>query len=182
MRSVSVPPSRSNVRSSSTRSSFACIAGSERRDFVEHDRAALGHLEPSRLARDGAGERSALVAEKFGFDELGGQAGAIDLQERRVAARAAFVNPARELILARAAFAGDQQRSRRLGKFFRDFEDAPRGRISRNPGNVRGAHGCAASPSDSSRDSEGLRGRREIEALGAAPEPFEIVVFAARVR
>ena len=99
-------------------------SGSERRDFVEHDGAALRHLEASRLARHGAGERAALVAKKLGFDKLRRQAGAIDFQERRVAARAALVNPARELIFAGAAFAGDQQRGGGFGELFGNFEDA----------------------------------------------------------
>ena len=116
---VSVPPRRSNVRSSSTRRSLACIAGESAATSSRTMRAALRHFEAARLARDGARERAALVAEKFGFDEFRGQAGAINFQERRFAPRTALMNPARELVLARAAFAGDEQGGGRGRRAFR---------------------------------------------------------------
>ena len=111
------------------------MRGSERGHFVEDDRSALRHFQPARLARDGAGKRAALVAKKFGFDQLRGQAGAIDFQKGRVAARAVLVNPARKLIFARAAFAGDQKRGGGVGNLFGDFEDALRRGIGGDPRN-----------------------------------------------
>ena len=116
-------------------------AGRERRHFVEHDRSALRHFQAAGFARDRAGERAAFVAEKFGFDQLGRQAGAVDFQKGSIVARAAFMNPARELIFPRAAFAGDQNRGRGVGDFFGEFENAPRSGIGRDPGNLRGGHG-----------------------------------------
>ncbi len=124
-------------------------SGRKRRHFVEDDRAALRHLEPARLARHRARKRPALVAEKLGFDKLRGQAGAVNFQERRIAARSALVNPARELILAGAALAGDQKRGRGLGEFFGEFENAQRSRVGRHPHDVRRAHASVVPPSDS---------------------------------
>ena len=114
-------------------------AGRERGHFVEDDRAALRHFEAAGLARHRAGESAAFVAEKFGFDELGRKAGAINFQKGRVAARAVLVNPARELIFARTAFAGDEQRGGRLGELCGELENATRGGIGGDPGNVRAA-------------------------------------------
>src|SRR5580658_3926027 len=51
-------------------------------DLVEEEGAAVGELEASRLARYGAGEGSALVAEELALDELLGNRGAVDLDER----------------------------------------------------------------------------------------------------
>ena len=140
IRSVSVPPSRSNVRSSSTRKSFACITDESAATSSRIDRAAERHLETPGLARDGAGERPAFVTEEFRFHQLGGQAGAIDFQEWRVVAGTVLVNPARELVFTGAALAGDQKRGRRFGKLSRDFEDALGGRIGGDPDDLRGAH------------------------------------------
>src|ERR1700739_2684143 len=84
-------------------------AARERGGFVEDDRAALRHFEAALLASDGAGEGAALVAEKFGFDEFGRKAGAINFQKRRVATWSVLVNPACQLILSSATLAGDEQ-------------------------------------------------------------------------
>jgi hypothetical protein len=87
---------------------FALCPSRECGDFVENNRAAAAEFEPSEFAFDGAGESSALVAEEFAFDQIWRKAGAINLQKGRIAARAEFVHEAREVVLARAAFAGDQ--------------------------------------------------------------------------
>ncbi len=102
---------------------FGLHAGSERGDFVEDDRAALRHFEAARLARHGARERSALVAEKFGFDKFGRKAGAINFQKWRIATRTMLVNPARELIFSRAAFTGDQRVVVAVRRVFRRFRE-----------------------------------------------------------
>ena len=57
-------------------------------DLVEEERAAVGLLEEAALARLGAGERAALVAEELALDQLARDRGAVDLDERRVLARA----------------------------------------------------------------------------------------------
>ena len=102
-----------------------------------HDRAGLRHFQAAEFARDGAGEGAALVAEKFGFDQFGRQAGAINFQERSVVARAVLVNPARELIFAGAAFAGDQHGGGGVGDFVGKFEDVLRRGIRATQGMVR---------------------------------------------
>ena len=130
MRIVSVPPRRSNWRSSSTRKSLACVAGSKRRDFIEHDGSAQRHFQAAELSLDRAGEGAPLVPEQFRFDKFRRQAGAIDFQERRIAPGAVLVNPAREMIFAGAAFAGDQKRGGGVSDFSREFEDALRRRAS----------------------------------------------------
>ncbi len=101
-------------------------AGSERGDFIENDRAALREFEAAGLRRDGAGERAFLVSEEFRLDELGWKAGAIDFQKWRVMARPLLVNPARELIFARAAFAGDENSRSRASHFAGEIEHALR--------------------------------------------------------
>ena len=42
--------------------------------------------KPARLARDGAGEGAFLVAEQLAFQQAGGDGGAIELDERALAA------------------------------------------------------------------------------------------------
>ena len=82
------------------------VAGASARHFVEHNRAALRHFEPARLARHRARKRAALVPKKFRFDKFRRKARAINLQEGSIAPRAMLVNPARQLIFAGAALAG----------------------------------------------------------------------------
>ena len=79
-------------------------------DFVEQQRAAIGFLELADAPRDGAGERALLVAEQFGFQQVLRNRRAIDADERLVGARGFAVDVARQHFLARAAFAGDQDR------------------------------------------------------------------------
>src|SRR5580700_6974348 len=52
--------------------------GRQRSDFVEDNCATLRHFEAALLASDGAGKGSALVAKKFGFNELSRKAGTIN--------------------------------------------------------------------------------------------------------
>ena len=81
-------------------------------DLVEKDRAAVGLLEPAGARGVGAGEGAAVVAEEFGFEQRLGDGGAVDLDERRVAAAAREVHGACEQLLAGARFA-EQQHARR---------------------------------------------------------------------
>ena len=129
------------------------------------------------------------MAEKFGFDEFGGQARAINLQERRVVALSLLVNPASELVFAGAAFAGDEKRCARIGNFVGKLEDALRGGAFCHPGNSRVrrgadgrrsggvAHGCVVPESGAlgeengpPRDDEcgGTSSGEGISARGAA--------------
>ena len=144
---------------------FCLHARSKRRHFIENDRAALRHFEAARLARHGAGESAALVAKKLRFHQLRRKAGAIDFQERRVAAGAMVVDPAGQLIFARAAFPGNQKVGRCFGKFLRGFEDSQRGRLGGYPSNRCGrccghccGYCCVLLRSDSPRASGGVPG------------------------
>ena len=131
-------------------------AGGKRGDFVEDDRSGLRHFQAAGFARNGAGECAALVSEQFGFDELGRQAGAINFQERCIVARAALVDPARELVFARAALAGNQDSGGSAGYFFRKFQHALGSGVCRNPGNLSGrAHGFLLAPNGSLHKNHG---------------------------
>ena len=70
------------------------------------------------LARRGAGERAAHVAEQLGFEQRLGHGGAVHLDERHVALRAAIVDRARDHLLAGAGLARDEHRAPRLGDDF----------------------------------------------------------------
>ena len=69
-------------------------------DLVEKQRAALGLLEQAALARFGAGECAALVAEQLAFQQIVRQRAAVDRNERKIAARAQVVERARGQLLA----------------------------------------------------------------------------------
>ena len=121
---------------------FRLHAGGERCNFVEDDGSGLRHFQAAGFARDSPGERAAFVAEQFGFDELGRQAGAINFQEWRVVPWAALMDPARELVFAGATFTCDQHGCGGAGNFFGEIEDPPGRGVGCNPGNGRGgAHG-----------------------------------------
>jgi hypothetical protein len=79
-------------------------------DLVEKDGAAVGLLEAAAAVFIGAGEGAALVAEKFGFEQLVGQRAAVLDDEGLVGAPAAVVDGARQHFLAGARFAADQHR------------------------------------------------------------------------
>jgi len=67
------------------------------------------------------------MTEQLRFHKLGGKARTVNLQEWSVAAGAAFVNPARKLVLARSAFASYQDRGRGVGQLLGDFKNVLRG-------------------------------------------------------
>ncbi len=67
-------------------------------------------LELADAARDRAGERALLVAEQLGFEQVLGDRGAIDRDERRARAVRFRVHEARQHLLAGAGLAGDQHR------------------------------------------------------------------------
>src|SRR5258708_6380072 len=100
---------------------------------MEEDGAAPAEREAAELARESAGEGSALVAEEFALDKLRGQTGAIDFQKGRIAAGTQLMDDARKIILARAAFAGDEGRRWRGGAFLRELEQTQRRPVCRDP-------------------------------------------------
>src|SRR5205085_1266490 len=72
-------------------------------DLVEEDGPLVGELELARLLAGGAGEGAPLVAEELGLEQLAGQRGAVDLDERLSAPRRPLVQGARDAFLADAA-------------------------------------------------------------------------------
>ena len=74
-------------------------------DFVEEDRAAVGLLELADLLLGRARERSLLVPEQLGLDQLLGDRRAVHLDEPLAAAQAVAVDRARDQLLADAALA-----------------------------------------------------------------------------
>src|SRR5207247_844915 len=72
-------------------------------DFVEEDGAAIGLLELADLLLGGARERSLLVPEQLGLDQLLGDGGAVHLHEPLAAAQAVAMDGPRDELLADAA-------------------------------------------------------------------------------
>jgi len=132
MRSVSVPPRRSKVRSCKTRRSLPW-APVERAATSSRTIVPLPPSSNAEFAFDGAGESAALVAEEFALHEIWRKAGAINLQEGCIAARAEFVHEACEVVFAGTAFAGDQKSCRCDGDFLGQFKEAERCGILGDP-------------------------------------------------
>jgi hypothetical protein len=115
-------------------------SGRQRRDFIENDGARPTQLESAQLALDGARKCAKFVAKEFAFHQIWREAGAINFQKRRVAARAKFMDQTGEMILARAAFPSDKKRRRGSGDFLREFEKTLRSEIFRDPRQSLRAH------------------------------------------
>src|SRR5262245_7085977 len=77
-------------------------------DLVEEERAAVGQLELAAAPRQSARERTLLVTEQLGLDQLLGDGGAVDLDEGALAARGLHVDRPRYQLLAAAVLAVDQ--------------------------------------------------------------------------
>jgi len=105
---------------------FCLRARRESGDFVEDDGAGAAELEAAEFAVNGSGEGAPFVAKEFAFDEIGRKRGAVDFEKRSVTARAEFVNKTREMVLARAGFAGNEKRCGRRRDFLRELEQAER--------------------------------------------------------
>src|SRR3989475_9133630 len=78
------------------------------RDFVEEQRAAPGLLEPTDLARDGAREGALLVPEQLALEQVLGNGGAVDRDERPRGLRAVMMDGAGHDLLARPRLALDE--------------------------------------------------------------------------
>ena len=105
---VSVPPSRSNSRSCSTRSSLTCVARlmspiSSRNSVPPSASSKRPFFRASR-----AGERALLVAEQLRLDQAVGQRRAADLDERLLRAQRVVVDRVRDQLLAGARLAANQ--------------------------------------------------------------------------
>src|SRR5207249_6069890 len=77
--------------------------------LVQEDRSAARGLEPPWLVLPRAGEGALHVSEELALEQVLGQAGARDGDERTRVARAPGVHGGREHVLPGAALAGEQQ-------------------------------------------------------------------------
>ena len=77
-------------------------------DFVQEDGAVVGFLDAAEFLFDGAGEGALFMAEKFAFQEVFRNGGAVDADVIVLAPLAQTVQGAGDEFLARAAFAQDQ--------------------------------------------------------------------------
>ena len=132
-------------------------------DLVQQQGAAAGGLEFADAARQGAGEGALLVAEQFRLQQVFGDGGAVQRDERAGGAARAAVQMARQDLLAGAGFAADQHR--RFG--LRHLLGAPDG-----GGHSRIAHdqrvGFAGGGLQDGRDQVGVgRQRQEFARAGA---------------
>src|SRR5436190_1350415 len=84
--------------------------GSHVADLVEEERAEVGSLEQARLVGDRARERTALVTEQLGVEQVVVERRAVRHDEPVLAPRRVIVNRARDELLARSVLALDQHR------------------------------------------------------------------------
>jgi hypothetical protein len=101
-------------------------------DLVEVERPSRRHLDLARLGRAGVREGAALVAEELGLEEVGGDARAVDLDERAVAPRSPVVEPVCDEVLAGAALPLEEHRALRLGEPGDDGHELPHRRRLRH--------------------------------------------------
>src|SRR5882762_6159265 len=118
----------------------------KRCNFIEHNGSATAKLKSSQLAFHRASERTSLMPEQFTFYKLWWKTRAINLQKWRIPPRTQLMNHPRQVILARSAFSGNQQRARRRCHFLRQFKNALRRRVRRNPRQPLRCHFEIASP------------------------------------
>jgi len=109
-------------------------------EFVQEQGSAVGALERTAMRGHSAGERAALVAQKFTFGQILRDRATVEDHERALLARAAFMNRARQHVLAGARFTG--QGDGHLGACQRveQLENVPH--RGRDAGNLAGnSHG-----------------------------------------
>ena len=94
-------------------------------DLVEKERAAGGLFDKADLVPHRPGERAPGVAEELAFEERLRDGGAIDGDERPAASAARVMNGLRRELFARAALAGDEDRSVRIADLLDHGADAP---------------------------------------------------------
>ncbi len=85
-------------------------------DLIEEQRAAVRLLEAAAPQAVGARERTFLVTEQFGLEQLGGDRRGVERDERLGGARTVFVQRPRHQLLAGARLAGDQHVDARSGQ------------------------------------------------------------------
>jgi len=79
-------------------------------DLVQEDRAAMGELEATDFAGEGAGEGPLLVTEELTLDQCGRDGRAVDLDQRPLLPCTAVVNGPCDQFFARPRFAQDEDR------------------------------------------------------------------------
>src|SRR4029077_1867398 len=76
-------------------------------DFVEEQRAAVGHLEQALVIAVGAGEGALAMAEQLALHQVLGQGAAVDWDERHLRPLALLKERARGQLLAGASLTQD---------------------------------------------------------------------------
>ena len=142
----------------------------KRRHLIQQDGALAGHFQPAQFALDRSGKSASFVAEQLGLDKLLGQAGAIDLQVGSIAPLAQLVNQARVVVLAGAAFAGDQHGCGGIGNLARQLQHVRRSRIGGYPVDADVAHVSRPPAAEASPSRLG-----KVETARLPPQPLEIV-------
>ena len=84
-------------------------------DFVEKDDAARGRAEHAQAASGRAGKRALLVTEQLAFGQGGGERGAVDGDERLVAARTEPMQQSGPDFFTGTGFAGDKNGATDIG-------------------------------------------------------------------
>ena len=77
-------------------------------DFIQEQCAAIGQLKTSRLGFLGIGKGAFLIAEQFGFQQMFGNAGAVEGDHRSLSSWADEMNGACEEVLTCSTFSRDE--------------------------------------------------------------------------
>src|SRR5690606_34676360 len=77
-------------------------------DLVEEQRAAVGELEAAGAGADGTGEGAFLVTEQLGLEQIAGDCGAVDRDERSGSSVRELVDAPGDELLAASGLAGDE--------------------------------------------------------------------------
>ena len=173
-----VPPTRSISRSCSARSSLACRRMLHLADLVEQQGAAVGRLELADAAGEGAGEGALLVAEQFRFQQVLGDRGTVQGDERARRRGGSGGGCAAPAPPCRCRFAGDQHRGVRARDLLGAAHRGGHGRVAhdqrvglaarRPPGWRRSGRGRAAAAGTRARRRGSRAPRRPASALTAA--------------
>ena len=78
-------------------------------DFVEKQRAAMGHLEASGPSATAPGERAAFMTEQFAFDQAGRNGGTVDFDKGTVVARTQIMDRSRNEFFSRSGFSQNER-------------------------------------------------------------------------
>jgi hypothetical protein len=114
-------------------------------DFVEKERAAVGHFEAALARRHGAGEGALLVPEEFRLEQVLGQRSAVEADVGSARTWRVVVDGVGDQFLAGARLAADQDRRRPLGDHADLVEDAQHGtRMANEVGETGAVAGGAA--------------------------------------